>query len=194
MSFFKSIFKSKKSTTEKKYNHFISFLAKVSPFENLSKRQRKYLDDFIHTRKFSSGEVVFKKDYPNIVMYIVMEGHLSAYLDKEHTESVKEIKKYDYFGECGLFVDDSRSATIVAAEDSILLAISKRDMKNFIHEHSKAGSKILFNLGKILTKHLIKSNQTLLDKQSDIEDLEGKQDKLLSKIEKLKEELDNMRE
>lgn len=192
MSFLNSIFKSKKKSSKNSNSSLVSFLAKVSIFENLSKHERKQLDDFVHVRKFSTDEVVFKKNYPNIVMYIVMEGHLKAFIDENQNECVKEIEKYGYFGEFGVFVDETRSTTVVAAENSTLLAISKRDMKNFIDEHSKTGSKILFNLAKILSKHLIKSNDTLIAKRNDISDLEEKLDKQSNKIETLTEELENL--
>ena len=193
MSVFKKVFRSKKNKVEKNTNFLIEFLAKVQIFKNLSKHERKNLEDFVHIREYSSGDTVFKKNYPNVVMYIVMEGYLKIYIDENCQECVKDLEKYDYFGEFGIFIDETRTATVVAEKDSTLLAISKRDMKNFMHEYSKAGNKILFNLGQILSKNLVKTNLVVLDKQDEIEELQKKQEELETKIDELQAEIDSLR-
>ncbi|MEA2103457.1 MAG: cyclic nucleotide-binding domain-containing protein [Candidatus Cloacimonadota bacterium] len=180
MKYFKNPFTKKKVRKSSEKDDLIQFLAKVSLFENLSKNDRRNLYDFIHTRKYKSQETVFKKGYPNIVMYIVKDGELNTYLDDSLKVSVKTLKPMDYFGEVGVFIDETRTATIVAEKNSTLLAISKRDMKNFMNEFPKAGSKILYKLGKILSHHLIIANRKLVERDTEMKELETK---LLSKME-----------
>ncbi len=180
MKFLKSIFKTKKTKNISEKEDLIKFLAKVPLFDNLSKNERRNLSNFIHIRKYQNGETVFKKDYPNIVMYVVKEGELTAYIDNSEGENVKNIKSTEYFGEVGIFVDKARTATIVAVKNSILLAISKRDMRAFLGEFPKAASKILYKLGQILSNHLVNSNKAILKKNEQIAKIEKE---LLSKSE-----------
>jgi len=68
----------------------------------------------------------------------------------------------------GLFLEEERTATIVASKDSVLLGISKRDMNRFIDEYPRAGSKILRKLATVLCTHLINTNKTLTGKRDEL--------------------------
>lgn len=174
MKNFRSFFTKKKTSRKSsEKEEMIKFLAKVCILENLSKNDLRNLYGFIHTRKYKSQETVFKKGYPNIVMYIVKEGELNTFIDESMRVNVKTLKPYDYFGEVGVFVDETRTATVVAEKNSILLAISKRDMKNFMNEFPKAGSKILYKLGQVLSHHLINANSKLIEKDDEMKKVEN---------------------
>jgi CRP-like cAMP-binding protein len=149
----------------------IRFLSEVELFENLTRNERKNLSQHLYERIYKEDEVVFKKGYPNVVMYVVKEGELQTFLDSKDGESLKTIKPADFFGEVGLFLEEERTATIVASKDSILLGISKRDMNRFIDEFPRAGSKILRKLATVLCTHLINTNKTLTSKRDELIDL-----------------------
>ncbi len=149
----------------------IRFLSEVELFENLTRNERKNLSQHLYERIYKEDEVVFKKGYPNVVMYIVKEGELQTFLDSKDGESLKTIKPTDFFGEVGLFLEEERTATIVASKDSVLLGISKRDMNRFIDEFPRAGSKILRKLATVLCTHLINTNKTLTSKRDELIDL-----------------------
>ena len=143
----------------------IRFLSEVELFENLTRNERKNLSQHLYERTYKEDEIVFKKGYPNVVMYVVKEGELQTFLDSTDGESLKTIKPADFFGEVGLFLEEERTATIVASKDSILLGISKRDMNRFIDESPRAGSKILRKLATVLCTHLINTNKALAGKR-----------------------------
>lgn len=149
----------------------IRFLSEVELFENLTRNERKNLSQHLYERIYKEDEVVFKKGYPNVVMYVVKEGELQTFLDSKDGESLKTIKPTDFFGEVGLFLEEERTATIVASKDSVLLGISKRDMNRFIDEFPRAGSKILRKLATVLCTHLINTNKTLTTKRDELIDL-----------------------
>lgn len=149
----------------------IRFLSEVELFENLTRNERKNLSQHLYERIYKEDEVVFKKGYPNVVMYVVKEGELQTFLDSKDGESLKTIKPADFFGEVGLFLEEERTATIVASKDSVLLGISKRDMNRFIDEFPRAGSKILRKLATVLCTHLINTNKTLTGKRDELIEL-----------------------
>ena len=160
----KEFFAPKKEKVDEEKD-LIRFLSEVELFENLTRNERRNLSQHLYERIYKEDDIVFKKGYPNVVMYIVKEGELQTFLDSTDGESLKTIKPADFFGEVGLFLEEERTATIVASKDSILLGISKRDMNRFIDEFPSAGSKILRKLATVLCTHLINTNKALAGKR-----------------------------
>ncbi|MCK4339908.1 MAG: cyclic nucleotide-binding domain-containing protein [Candidatus Cloacimonetes bacterium] len=149
----------KKPNEEKE---LIKFLSNVALFENLTRNERKNLRQYMYVRNFKADEPIFKKGYPNVVLYIVKEGELNVYLDtNEKTNVLNTLKPLDFFGEIGLFLDEVRTASIIAVKDSVLVGISKKDLANFIDRFPRAGIKILYKSGEILSKHIINLNKKL---------------------------------
>lgn len=134
------------------------FLSNVDLFSKLSRHDRKNLHHHFYLRKFKAGEQVFRKNYPNVIFYVLKYGELKVYHEENNTE-IRKIKQYEYFGEIGLFKDEKRTASVVAVQDSELLGISKVDLDNFINRYPRAGIKILYKLGEVLSSHIIKMNE-----------------------------------
>lgn len=164
----------------------IKFLSEVELFEDLTRNERRNLHEHLYERKYKENEIVFKKGYPNVVMYIVKEGELQTFIDSVEGENIKTIKPKDFFGEIGLFLEEERTATIVAAKDSVLLGISKRDMNRFIDEYPRAGSKILRRLAGVISTHLINTNQTLTCKREEVDDLKKQLQEKENELNELK--------
>lgn len=164
----------------------IRFLSEVELFENLTRNERKNLSQHLYERAYKEDEIVFKKGYPNVVMYVVKEGELQTFLDSSEGENLKTIKPSEFFGEVGLFLEEERTATIVASKDSVLLGISKRDMNRFIDEFPRAGSKILRKLAAVLCTHLINTNKTLAGKRDELIDLKKQLEENESQLQELK--------
>ncbi len=164
----------------------IRFLSEVELFDNLTRNERKNLSHHLYERKYKGDEIVFKKGYPNVVMYIVAEGELQTFLDSTEGESLKTIKPKEYFGEVGLFLEEERTATIVASKESVLLGISKRDMSRFIDEYPRAGSKILRKLASVLCAHLIRTNEILSGKRDELIELKKHLEDTESQLQELK--------
>lgn len=140
----------------------LKFLKKVSIFRDLSRSDLKHLRQYLYTRKYADGEQVFKKGYPNVVFYIVKEGELKIYLMHKNEEvELSRVKPYEQFGSFGLFKDVKRTASVVALEDTVLLGISKKDLASFVHNFPQAGVSILYELGCVLSEHIISLNERL---------------------------------
>ncbi len=154
--------KNAKSLNEER--ELIKFLSSVSLFESLTRSERKNLRQYIYVRNFKAGEQVFKKGYPNVICYIVKEGELNVYLDIEDKSHIlNTLYPFDFFGEIGLFLEEERTASAVVVKDSVLLGVSKKDLTNFIDRFPRAGIKILYKFGEILSKHIIKLNKELIE-------------------------------
>jgi CRP-like cAMP-binding protein len=137
----------------------LKFLLSVDIFDNLSKLERKNLLKYIYLRNYKKDEIIFKQNYPDVVLYVVKSGSLKVYLEENsEVKEVNVLKTKEFVGEMGLFLDENRTASVSALEDSVLLAISKKDLSEFIAKFPRAGAKILYKLGKILCEHIINLN------------------------------------
>jgi CRP-like cAMP-binding protein len=149
----------------------VSFFSKVELFNELSKRELKILSMYCYPRTFKAGETIFKKGYPNVAFYIVQSGLLSIYLEeKEEKIEIQKIEPKQFFGEIGLFLEDTRTANIETIEDSKLIAISKKEFVKFIETKPRSGIKILYKMGEILSSQILefsknKANKGKLDNE-----------------------------
>ncbi|HHE37884.1 MAG TPA: cyclic nucleotide-binding domain-containing protein [Candidatus Cloacimonetes bacterium] len=156
------LFQENEAQKKDEEKELVKFLSKVTIFNKLSKKDLKNLRQYFYLRNFKSGEIIFKKDYPNVVFYILKQGELKVFLKVKDKEiELDRIKPQQYFGEMGIFLEEKRSASIVALEDSEVLAISKADLKNFIDKFPRAGNKILFKFGEILCTHVMNLNKKI---------------------------------
>ena len=156
--------KKKEKTAEAKLEdkELLKFLLNVDLFNNLTKLERKNLLKYVYIRHYKKDEIVFKKGYPDVVLYIVRTGKLKVYLDESFGGlEVNVLNSTEFVGEMGLFKHDLRTASVSSIEETTLLAISKKDLSEFIRKFPRAGAKILYKLGEILCEHIVQLNEKI---------------------------------
>ena len=154
MSIFTKFFKKKKLIYDEK-------LMDVPFLKNLKPRELSLVGRMLYKRKFKKGEMVFKKDYPNVVLYILMKGTIQILLNNDNSTIIAELEPYSFFGELGMYIDTKRSASVISKTDTELYAISKDEFKHFVDTFPKIGVKILYALGQNMSKEIIRSNERL---------------------------------
>lgn len=153
--------------TKKADSSSIDFLKSISLFEDLKSSEVVRLERTLHTREYKKDEIVFNEGEPGAALYIVEDGKVEIYINYE-TEPIllATLEKGMFFGEIALFDETPRSATVVAAKDSVLIALSKPDFKLFSKKEPEIGNKIVMRLGKILSKRLIVANHQIEELKS----------------------------
>ena len=111
-------------------------LSQCSLFARLSPAALDALVKRITVRELKSGGVLFNEGDISDCIFIVATGRLRATL--ENGELVGDIGRYEPIGEIGVIADESRSATVHAIRDSILLRLSRADLIRFVATHPKA--------------------------------------------------------
>ncbi|PTU29085.1 patatin-like phospholipase family protein [Stenotrophobium rhamnosiphilum] len=111
-------------------------LYQCSLFSRLTPTAMDALIKHITVREIKSGGVLFNEGDISDCMYIVATGRLRAVLDSG--EVIGDIGRYEPVGEIGIIADESRSATVHAVRDSILLKLVRADLIRFISTHPKA--------------------------------------------------------
>ena len=134
----------------------IDFLSSVPLFDSLTRRQKYRLFASIHTRHYKQGEIVFRQDDPGVGLYIVRNGMVDVY--NEYSDmtrnKIAELSKGEVFGEIALLNDVPRSATVVAAKETVLFAFFRTDFLNLMDSDPKIGVKIVYSLAKTLAERL----------------------------------------
>jgi CRP/FNR family transcriptional regulator, anaerobic regulatory protein len=142
----------------------------------LNNKELKQISLFLLRRKFSKGEMLYKANFPHTVLYFVVEGEIKIFLENNGTEiELIRKKEYEHFGEIGLFLEMNRSAGARAEKDSTLLAMTKKDFQEYVHQNPKTGVKLLSAISSYLCEILIKNNEQLTKKaeQSNEENQSG---------------------
>jgi Fe-S-cluster-containing hydrogenase component 2/CRP-like cAMP-binding protein/thioredoxin reductase len=107
-------------------NDWLQFLrTNVSILEGMTTLQlREFMLDSA-ARAYARGETVFEKNDPGSSLFAIASGSVHVRLDPKDPAKVVPIPAGTIFGEVGLISGRKRGATIVAAEDTICVEISR---------------------------------------------------------------------
>lgn len=113
-------------------NHNI--LEQVALFDNLEKNELQELLSSIRGIHYRKGDIIIKQGDSGSSMFILQEGVLNVMVKAKDKEDLKVgiITPGQFFGEMSLFTGENRSATIIAASDSVILEITKDSMRKIL--------------------------------------------------------------
>ncbi|OQY39956.1 MAG: hypothetical protein B6226_00830 [Candidatus Cloacimonetes bacterium 4572_65] len=120
-------------------------LYSFSVFKSLSKMQIKALDCIVYERSFKSGEIIYKKDHPNVAMYLIAAGLIELYDADDSDEPDLILERGNLVGSIELFTGTMRVSTAVAKTNCRVLAISKYDFRSIVKNNPRIGAKILYS-------------------------------------------------
>lgn len=117
-------------------------------------------------KKFSDDDVIIQEGDMGSEMYIVFQGSVEikkkTRAGDDYTVAMLKDEYNVFFGELALIDDDTRSATVVAREDSVFLVITKSDFQKLGNERPAIGLPITRAISKILAGRLRKTTQDML--------------------------------
>jgi len=113
-----------------------------------------------------AGEVIIKEGEHGSEMFIMLKGRVAI---RRRTRAgddytVVNLRAEDnvFFGEMALIDDDTRSATIVALEDSEFLVVTKESFQKMGRSQPEVVLPITMQIGKILASRLRKTTGDML--------------------------------
>ena len=139
----------------------IDLLRGVPVFKGLSDGELKKVERYMVTRRFVGGEYIFSQHEPGAGMYMVIAGHVKILMESANeTKELSLLIEGDFFGEMALLDESERSASAVAASDNVdLLSFFRGDLLKLVHEYPDIASKVLWNIGMVLSDRLRKNNE-----------------------------------
>lgn len=142
------------------------FLRKITVLKNFTENELRLLSKYMHVRKFSENEAIFRQGDLGIGLYFIYSGHVDVIVEQEialspteeelpRARHVLSLEKFDYFGELALLQDDGeRNATVLAREGCMLLGIFKPDLDELTNDYPVVATKLLQSISIIITNRL----------------------------------------
>jgi CRP/FNR family transcriptional regulator, cyclic AMP receptor protein len=137
------------------------YLKQVPLFADLADEEVRELMTVARRRTYRAGEVIFHREDPGQVLYVIKEGKVKICLispdGQEMTLTV--LGKGEYFGEFALLDGLPRSTDAIASERVECYTLQRTDFHNAI----KKNPKIAIQAMEVLSKRLRNTNQMVED-------------------------------
>ncbi len=139
-------------------------------FLQLGPGELNFLEDFVHSREYRSGEFLFKQGDIGLGMYIISSGVIEIAVGPPHDGQTQEeiwstrLKEGDFMGEIALTEERGRrTASAKALEDTTVVGFFKSDLMEITKRRPSLGAKIYGRLAQILGKRLKETTKHVID-------------------------------
>lgn len=117
-------------------------------------------ENLIELQKISTPKVFAKNEYicyegqPGNEMYIILKGVIGIYVTSPigTLTEVAELKQGDFFGEMAIFDNLPRSASCIAKDDTVCIAVTKENLSAFIGNCPDMAAKMVENMSARIRK------------------------------------------
>lgn len=156
------------------------FFKKISVLNSFSDNEVRLFTKFLHRREFMANEVIFKQGDSGYGFYFIYSGSVNIFANhnpqsEDMGEFVIKLEKRQYFGEMGLLEEfNRRSATVVAAENTILLGIFKPDLDRMLELFPVLGAKFLRETALIMANRMGQLTREIIALKKKVKELEQK--------------------
>ena len=132
-----------------------AILAEVAAFGGLGRESLEPLAACAEVRNLRSGEILYEAGAPSEEAYVVVSGRLRVAAGER---TVGYVGRLEPVGEMGAVTGESRTATVAAVRDTVVLRIRRDDFLAFLHEHPDA----LLTLSRLVIARLREQGRTRL--------------------------------
>lgn len=131
-----------------------SHLAATRLFAGVDPRVLSRFDNPDHYRRLEGGDVLCRQGDQADALWVVTRGRLLVVVETSAGEArvVDTVGRGALIGEMALLLDEPRTATVVAARDTELIAISKDDFQRLLDEHPVVAQGVARLLGERLKR------------------------------------------
>lgn len=132
------------------------FLRKNPIFAELGERDFRFLESFVHPRRYAPHEIIFEEGDTGSGMYIIRSGKVRIFAkDGDGTEEELAIlEPGDFFGEITLTAPTTRTASARTTESAELVGLFRADLLGATEKHPMLANKILFGLARVMSERL----------------------------------------
>lgn len=154
------------------------FFKKISVLSSFSDNEVRLFTKFLHRREFMTNEVIFKQGDSGYGFYFIFSGSVNIFANhstqnEDQGEFIIRLDKRQYFGEMGLLEEfNRRSATITAAENTVLLGIFKPDLERMLEQYPVLGAKFLRETALIMANRMGQLTREIIVLKKKVKELE----------------------
>ena len=129
----------------------ILFLRQVDLFAEFSARELGIIAQKTSEAGYSKGDTIFRQGDPGDALYLVVGGKVRVIReDKGKKETIAILDEKSCFGEMAILGEETRTATVEAADTITLLKIKKKDFSQLIIQKPE----MAFPIFRILVKRV----------------------------------------
>lgn len=131
-------------------------LGSISIFRDLDRKELEVISKHIFEKKVEKDSIIFTEGMPGEVFYIILSGSVEIIkkTDDNKEKIMATMRTNDIVGEMSLIDSKPRSATGRTCEDSVLLAITKRNFDEILNSDPRIAAKILKSMLKVFSERL----------------------------------------
>src|SRR5436305_14160967 len=109
-------------------------LKEVPLFQLLDDNERAELAAQLEVVAFASGHVIFNYGDPGDAIYVISSGQVEAFFKNDTGERIvlEVATRGDFFGELSMLDNGTRSASVIATEDTQALRLERADLEKFL--------------------------------------------------------------
>jgi CRP-like cAMP-binding protein len=128
----------------------VGFLQNVPLFQNLNNRQLEHLARRLVDRRYAAGQPIVTQGHGGEGFFVIVSGKAEAFRQRADGEkvTVNTFRPTDFFGELALLDDGPRTASVIAAEPTQCLALTRWDFLAALREDAEMSVIILQELTK----------------------------------------------
>ena len=125
-------------------------LKEVPLFQLLDENERAELAAQVEMVNFAAGEHVFHYGEPGDAIFVVSSGEVEVFFKNDTGERIvlELASRGDFFGELSMLDQGTRSASVVATQDTQALRLDRDDLEKFLHLRPAAAMDLLAAIGR----------------------------------------------
>lgn len=131
----------------------IEMLKNIPIFHELTRKEILEVDELLHERVYEKDEVVFEEGDPGHGIFVIISGKLRA--DPSHEllkTAVLDFGPGELVGELSLFDKAPRTATVVAIERTVTVALFQAEFSSLLLKNKSIGVKVLVEIAQTLSR------------------------------------------
>ena len=122
----------------------------------------------LERRFVPEGAIIMRQGEQGNCAYLIQSGRVRVYTEHDGRRvDLAKLELGEIFGEMALIFDEPRSASVVADEDCNLIVLTRQTFKSKLNKSDPTIRAIV----EMLTKRIITSNNTVINKNGNIDDL-----------------------
>ena len=132
----------------------IELLQSVALFWDLAEEELGYISEKMIARHYESGKFIFLEDSEGEQCFFVVQGSVKVTrLSKDGREVILAmLNEGEFFGEMALLDGESRSANVIALEETDVLTLNREDFLVVLHDYPQIAIQLLKEMADRLRK------------------------------------------
>lgn len=128
----------------------IDILAEIPLFSRLNEEALRSLARHVRRHTFHQGEEIIKEGEQDRRLFIIVEGEVDVMIGRGQRSErwLKTLGPREFFGEMALIDDSVRSASVVAKEETVALALDQWDVHSEIEKAPAIAGELLKTLSQ----------------------------------------------